>query len=614
MIGKLSLFLICFFTTYVYIYHPIVEAKVQEQEAQVWACLQNNLENKNSIMPESSVMITLKGSGQKNATQYAVLCTTNDNSPTITIKKGVICTTGYAKEDISLFGDNNVGAFSPTSWRNSFGTSKITMQKNGSITTSGVLENPYGHRAYSFYAISRYDPVPTVTLKNQQSMQLGIFEIPTLTPNDNASTCSSIRWDPYGVVFDSQSLEPIPNIQISLLESDNIPVSLPGLDNPSKPTKDDGAFNFLANPGIYLMDPITPQGYSFSKTPKINPNWSKIYTDLYHPGDSVDERKGPIRKDIPLDPGNNKFYTADPVISEDYSMRLGLNTKFLGYVSHPLSTIVLVGKISGKEYARASSDKNGFWQILLNNSLIPQNEQLIPKAIKADIYGNTKLINMNNIWFGYMNRLFQALSKSFFVSAQSKSSSLTSEYSPILTYIEGYAYDNKNNILPHIPVYIKLDSSREGIYYQTETDSNGFFSIPSQFLPIFPYHLEYIVSPDTAPTIVTTDQFVRENKAYLGDKKLDLIIKQKYETANSSPSSILEASKPSVSVVVGSPTQYILQDDKQKSNDKNRSQLFILILFLVAILGIAAIGIIYYWILKHKKDPDPPQYFDPPLQ
>lgn len=595
ILGKLSLLLVVLSVIFLKFQHPSVKAQVKEQAVQAWGCLKSNFLFDNSL-PPASVDLTLQGTGTANATTYAVLCTTAvyQNSDTMTLGNGSVCTTGYPDEDIRLFGENHISAFSPAIWKSKQGTSKMSMLKDKSLSLSGTLYSPQGHKAYGFFSVAQYIPQPTASLKNKKSLQLGVFEIPRPVPAETSSSCTEMRYDPYGAIFDSQSLEPLPDVQITLRDDNYIPVSLPGLSNPSKPTGADGAFNFLVPPDIYYLDPIIPQGYNFTKTPKINPDWSQIYVNIYHPGDLVDERNGPVRKDIPLDPGINKPYSSDPVFFEDSSVRLGLNTKFKGYVSHPLSDVSIVGKTSGKEYGKTTSDKSGYWEIFTKNSSIPQDEQIVPRATKASIYG------INQASSGKNDPLF---SKLFSVWAQSVSfPNATSSYSPILTYIEGFAYD-RNTILPDTTVYVKLNGSQKGVYYQTKTDSKGFFSIPSQYLPIFPYHLEYEVSPNNPPIYVTTDQFALENKTFLDSNNINLATKQASEAVDLSARKDLVIPKSS-SVEVSSSSQSVSDEKQLNLNKKSGPFLFIIILSVIFILGIVLIGIIYFRTVKRNSDPE----------
>ena len=124
--------------------------------------------------------------------------------------------------------------------------------------------------------------------------------------------CVSIEWDPYGRVFDSQSLEPIPGVQVGLFDNLN-PQQLTQTTNNPQIIQQDGTFNFLSKAGTYYLNVLQmPSGYSFVANPRLNANYGKAYSQrngspsIYKPGQPIVETAGnPQHRDIPLDPGNS---------------------------------------------------------------------------------------------------------------------------------------------------------------------------------------------------------------------------------------------------------------------------------------------------------------------
>lgn len=99
---------------------------------------------------------------------------------------------------------------------------------------------------------------------------------------------------------------------------------------------------------------------------------------------------------------------------------------------------------------------------------------------------------------------------------------MTGYFNPLLEYIEGYAYNNNQKIIPNAKVSIILKADKS-IYYQTTTDSSGFFTIYSKDLPFMDYYLKFEDPLTSAKITQTTTQFIRNNNSYLKSEDLDLM-------------------------------------------------------------------------------------------
>ncbi len=174
----------------------------------------------------------------------------------------------------------------------------------------------------------------------------------TFTFEGALSKCVEIHWDPYGIVFDSQSLEPIPGVAISLLKKrDNGQFTLvKGADvvsiiNPLY-TQEDGAFSFFVPDGTYKLE-ASASNFNFPNNPlKLNSNYSKIYSNIYRGEEIV--QKGEIEhRDLPLDSKNSPYIAPVKLMSYFPLLDKGSNTLILqGRVSHPLTTIKCLCKKS----------------------------------------------------------------------------------------------------------------------------------------------------------------------------------------------------------------------------------------------------------------------------
>ncbi len=356
------------------------------------------------------------------------------------------------------------------------------------IKTSVTMRDLNGHIPYAFYGAWVEHP----NIVGAGGQQQGTFTF-------EDTKCVSIEWDPYGRVFDSQSLEPIPGVQVGLFDNLN-PSHLTQTTNNPQTVQQDGMFNFLSKPGTYYLNVSQmPSGYSFTANPRLNGNYYKAYSlrngspSIYKPGQPIVETAGnPQHRDIPLDSGDNPpshfQITNMPGLYDQ--MVFGSVTKYGGKISHPLSIVSLVGENSGKEYGRTAADKFGYWTIVLSNNDIPA-EPLLIKLIKVDLTtGN----------------------------ADESHARVTHDiiFNPIFRTIKGYVYDTDGQPLKNSEVTIVLDGNGS-TYYSTMTDNNGYISITSDNLPVLTYHIAY---PQKG-TGITTGFFAAENKTYFKNNNIN---------------------------------------------------------------------------------------------
>ena len=261
-------------------------------------------------------------------------------------------------------------------------------------------------------------------------------------------------------------------------------------------------------------------------------------------------------------------------------------------ISHPLSIVTLVGKISKNEIARANADKNGDWEILIPNNKIPQNEPLKVEIIKVDLTTLTRK-DPNNYFAKSAYKFLLRLIKSALplinkVSAQDTTpTDSNSEFQPILSYVEGYAYDQSGNIIANATVKVMLDMT-DGVYYQTTADENGFFSIAPENLPIFSYRLEFTSPNSTNPVRTSTAEFAQKNQDHLTTNNIDLM------AAIKNGESLIPTSPPSPTPIVTNETPAA----GRSTFAGNRFNLMLIVIVLIVLLGVAG-GILLY--LKKKE-------------
>lgn len=336
--------------------------------------------------------------------------------------------------------------------------------------------------------------------------------------------CAFVRWDPTGKVFDAKSLEPLPDVTVKILDSEgNLLPFAPGF-NPVKVTEPDGEFSFFVPEGVYKIGVEKP-GYSFPvNKEEINSNFSKIYrcdsqnvgpgAEIYDQQYEIRERAGTmVRCDIPMMPLGEPY--RGEVVIFDYghmvlpSGRVVYSARF----SHPLAIGILKREDNGLILAQKQADKNGAWQVELPKERIPQDTALVLEVKKVDLTNLSKK--------GLVDKVLALLEKIFSSYAKTAQGVYRTslKFEPILPYIEGYIYDDQDKVLPNAKVKIVLRSTGN-VLLQAQTDENGFIRILPEYLPSFPYYIQ--VEKAGKIYAYTTSSFVRKNKPYLQQQKLDL--------------------------------------------------------------------------------------------
>lgn len=440
-------------------------------------------------------------------------------------------------------------------------------------------------------------------------------------PSSSQTECISLRWDPYGRVFDSQSLEPISGVNVLLAtkKDDNpagmpTPVILPVLRNPQK-TREDGTFSFIVPNGSYFLQP-SKSGFIFpgptatpdpnspgpTATPHLHPNYTEAYFDLYY-GEKIVQRSVVQHRDLPLISTGEPF--SSPAVIMDYSSILDKQeNKYLieGQVSHPLSRVQVVSSDGGTVFGEVSeSSQFGIFQVKIDAS-IPGIETMGLKVTKKDLTDPLVMLpGERSIKFleGIYNRLFP------FVFGQSKSSQV--EIQPIFNYLEGYAYGASGNPEPNAKVGIYLSFSQKP-YFETKADSNGFFKISSEYLPAIPYKVKITSSIGTNATYEPS-QFAALNKEYVEKNKIS------YSTFQLGPGSpaVAKTTGPADGAGQNNPA-----DNQEEPGSEPRSEPAAIInriipggnnatkvLFILAIIGLLGGGF-YLLIIKvkiSKKEP-----------
>lgn len=409
----------------------------------------------------------------------------------LSTKQGTKCTTGDCASDDTLVGnckDLNYLQQTYNYSRSAFtGSQPMLSDFEGKIAPVDWQSDLTKEVDHSFFGVGVSAPT-TVGQGQWPTLQLGTFYFPN---SSESCSAASFRWDPYGRVFDSVSLEPIPGVNVTLLQNlnnVNSPVNLIGLTNPQI-TEGDGLFNFVVPDGSYFLHPaIASHTYPFNPG-KINPAWDRIYSDLYR-GEKIIQQGFIQHRDIPMDPIGAPLMTPIKII--DYKIILDkLNSKLIisGSVSHPLSIVkVFSGNVFVKQ---VTASKYGDFRISIDSASINQALPIRLEAVRNSFA---------------MPPLVQLIRSAY---AQESDSI---EIAPIMNNLEGYAFNESGNNIPLAEVTIILKASNKP-FYTLRADKLGYFNIPSQFLPPLPYYL-IIKSPTGEISNLETTEFAKFNNYF----------------------------------------------------------------------------------------------------
>ncbi len=575
-------------------------------DKQTWRCLKATQDGGKSQTPPPDVDIVLTGSGlPSNFPIYIVMTVppkskageTPDQSRTIQ-------STGNGDFDQKIFNlsDANKNQYVDKLAAlglevkvpfDATGANQTVQTTDGNLSVKIHLKNADGHVNYAFFAVTINEPTNSgPTLASNQTgntLQYGTFNF-TSADNGDPQKCISIRWDPYGRVFDSVSLEPMLGVKVTLLDENKELVN--GTDvalvNPQK-TETDGMFNFPVPSGTYYLGVVPPVTHLFVADPHLDPNYTKAYSNLYKPDRKIVEKEGQVKqKDVPLDPGTNSPYHSTIQMMSYNVVNLGTDTKFEGYVSHPLSIVKLVGAQSGNIYKTVNADEFGAWEVVIPNASLPSNEAINLVPSKVDITklaGVPKFLQNLTRYLGFLtNKLSIEVNAQTVGEGEGKAVSVQ----PILTYVEGYAYNGNGTIIPNATVRVKVTWSGQ-TYYETKADQTGFFTIGPSNVPNFAYFLEFRSPLSSVVTVMNTSDFVSKNSKYLSENKINLMAATKNgQSLIPSPTSV----PPSPTVTSNNPLT------------AGTSQMSLILTLVILLVLFAIAGAVLMYIKKKELPPN----------
>ncbi len=436
----------------------------------------------------------------------------------------------------------------------------------GAINTTvfGTTNAGYG-AITSFYGVYAAPPQPTISETATGGQKQGTFTF----DGTDAGNCTTIKWDPYGRVFDSKSLEPLPYTKMELLNAEKAPYKEIGIENPQT-TGIDGVFSFYVKNGSYFLDP-SRTGYTYPlNQDQINSNYSKAYSNLYLQQTPIIEQSETVHVDLPMEPVGTPYHSDPKLLNYSTLFMPGIGALSVeGRVTHPFTVIRVVQ--GEKIITTFSADKFGYFEIKLYNKDLKPNLPIDFHLIKLDLTTNKQITT---------NSSFAIDPKPYFIA--------------------GIAYGKNNTVIPNAQIAVKLKMS-DGIYYQTTSDQKGFIYITPDNLPRFDYYIQ-VTDPKTKQSMeYSTESFAQANETYLTDNHYDIM----NGTSNGVPLVITASSQQSTAS--GSQLTPAAKQNPAGSVPGNTKPNYDLLKTIALILiGIMAFGLVCYLIysnIRSRKKP-----------
>ncbi|MBI3366132.1 hypothetical protein HY041_00695 [Candidatus Roizmanbacteria bacterium] len=241
-----------------------------------WHCLQNTY----CASADAKCQAGVGGHRVKLTTKASDLPARN--KPTgvfvcIGTKEGNVCTSGDGAFDQQMVGYDGLAILGQSvkyQFQGLFRSLDGSSVEPASIVSNnqGKLSNKVGNTFQIIEPLEMQDYTPTslprkwlalnlVEPKKIEIAGLGGEQQGTFTFEGALGRCKAISWDPYGIVFDSQSLEPVTGVKVTLMKKREngkftiaVDEDIPSILNPIT-TVEDGAFEFFVPDGTYRVDP-----------------------------------------------------------------------------------------------------------------------------------------------------------------------------------------------------------------------------------------------------------------------------------------------------------------------------------------------------------------------
>lgn len=408
-------------------------------------------------------------------------------------------------------------------------TNRLSVDASGKLNASFIEGQSYSalaHRKYLLFYTGKRSPAARPTqaagVGGQQQATLSFDDIREVVPE--ACSFTNVGWDPYGRVFDSISLEPIPLTSVQLLQRNDQGQFDAGYANIRNrmivnpfTTGASGLFVFYVEDGFYQLKPSIP-GYVMPLTGSWQPdiNAQSIYSNIYFADSPAIEQRGAIeQRDIPLVPADNigKSYDLVEIMKGETRDATG-NIVLEGTVSHAFAEMTVeqcklnnevevCAPIQTYNRTTGGPDREGKYRVVLDQSRLNPGDYFKPTFKKVNL---------------------QQLGANGQPQVQSATTTkIGSRIDPIPSYLEGFAYDSAGNLITSGYAVIYPKSYRVPVEI-VPISATGYYKITSERLPKEPYIIEYIAdgSDYKKLAVLGTSDFIDQNRDFLTVEEVSL--------------------------------------------------------------------------------------------
>ncbi|MEK9179296.1 MAG: hypothetical protein AAB893_02405, partial [Patescibacteria group bacterium] len=394
------------------------------------------------------------------------------------------------------------------------------------------------------------NPVKSATAASQNHVFFGV-QVMDIQSNDAAgraqklsqfiprigkeTNCTNIQWDPFGIVCDVTTLEPIPGASVTLLNAQKVIVtSSPCISNPQKTgeamdSKDlkkgwfeNGFFNFFVPAGTYYLKPSVT-GYEF---PVDAATFAKLarspYVNVYKDADTkiVEEAGKVVRADIPMTPSKGTRPANNPPqvkISQllQYCVGNVCYQMATGKCSHISCTVTAYS--GTRQVDQKKVDNKGGFTMLIQASKVDPTQKLNFQPTKIPLV----LTSSRSLFSSFIEPIMNFLSPA--TRAEDHLTGQTVSMDPVPAYIEGYTYDTRGAVLPEGKVQIVIEGMGNRSVLTAQADTSGFVRIPHFFTPPTGYSLVIYDKFDNKVASISPSTFIAQNKTYYKTKGVNVL-------------------------------------------------------------------------------------------
>lgn len=377
--------------------------------------------------------------------------------------------------------------------------------------------------------------------------------------------------DPYGQVFNTQTLESVEGQTVALYKDMDLQLDTPyklvtAADigrseflNPRK-TNPMGSFSFVVPPGTYkiLVGRSAPSAFpnslavnadhtvSLQELANIGPVFdfdasllgSKVkirrsgdsaihtlYSDIYQ----VSQSGGASTDvDIPDIVEGNKAERRDIRVTANalpprvwtYEMSQDVlgNKFFFGVANKPFGEVT-VKDSNGMEVGKQMS--NIFGEFLVVVPFDKTTSRSFTLNAKRTSWTRVLASTVSNRVAASLQNTLRWIEELFVIPVKAQEVPQVIEVGPRLSHIEGFAYDSVGNILPEATVTVR-DRVLGVVTYTTTTDEKGFFTVGTDKLPANDIIMFY--RPKESSNLISVDatKFLQQNQSYLQTQGINL--------------------------------------------------------------------------------------------